>query len=48
MCHHRTTEYERLYEDETERADLPEWAIEETDADEAEDESEPFAPSVAD
>ena len=50
MCHHRTTEYTRLYEDEKEREDLPEWAIaDETDADaEAEDEPEPFAPGAAD
>jgi hypothetical protein len=45
MCHHRTTEYTRLYEDE----DLPEWAIEdETEAEEADDEPEPFAPGATD
>jgi hypothetical protein len=47
MCHHRTTEYTRLYEDEQEREDLPEWAIEESN-DDTEDEPEPFAPAGAD
>ncbi|HET7324444.1 MAG TPA: hypothetical protein VFJ06_08940 [Halococcus sp.] len=47
MCHHRTSEYTRLYEDIEEREELPEWA-EEPDAADAEDEPEPFAPGVAD
>ena len=50
MCHHRTTEYKRLYEESEEREDLPEWAIEDTDdaTEETEDEPEPFAPGTAD
>jgi hypothetical protein len=48
MCHHRTTEYTRLYEDERERADLPEWADEPEETDAAEDEPEPFVPAEAD
>jgi hypothetical protein len=49
MCHHRTTEYTRLYEDVEEDEDLPEWAIEdETEVEEADDEPEPFAPGAAD
>ena len=50
MCHHRTTEYKRLYEDERAHEDLPEWAVaDETDED-AEDAEEPnpFAPAEAD
>ncbi|WP_256685747.1 hypothetical protein [Halococcus qingdaonensis] len=49
MCHHRTTDSTRLYEDD-EHEELPEWAIEgdgETD-DEEEDEPEPFTPGTAD
>lgn len=53
MCHHRTPEYTRLYEESEEHEDLPEWAEEpeEADADETEgieDEPEPFAPGTAD
>lgn len=51
MCHHRTTEYKRLYEDRA-HEDLPEWEMEnETDEDtdaEDTDKSNPFAPVEAD
>ncbi len=47
MCHHRTPEYTRLYEDTEEREELPEWADEPEETDAA-DEPEPFAPAGAD
>jgi hypothetical protein len=47
MCHHRRTEYTRLYEDSEEHEDLPEWALEEEEAD-AEADEEPLAPGTAD
>jgi hypothetical protein len=50
MCHHRTTDSTRLYEDD-EHEDLPEWAIEADDdgeTDDEESEPEPFAPGTAD
>jgi hypothetical protein len=47
MCHHRSTEYTRLYED-SEHEDIPEWALEEEEDAEADDEPEPFAPGTAD
>lgn len=46
MCHHRRTEYTRLYED-SEHEDLPEWALDEEDED-AETDEEPLAPGAAD
>ena len=48
MCHHRTTERTRLYED-GEHETLPEWAVEADDEGEEDDsEPEPFAPGTAD
>ncbi len=46
MCHHRRTEYTRLYED-SEHEDLLEWALEE-EATESDKVPEPFAPGAAD
>ncbi len=46
MCHHRSTDSVRLYEDTEEREDetTPEWA----DEPDEETEDEPLAPGVAD
>ena len=46
MSYHRRTEDTRLYED-SEHENLPEWALEEEDAD-TDEEPEPFAPGAAD
>ena len=46
MCHHRSTEYVRLYEDTEEHEDetTPEWA----DEPDEETEDEPLAPGAVD